>query len=139
MSIISATCKSLLELRRAALSFAVAYVRPLCTKSSSSSSSAALNGKFIIMSLTISILKISILQFIKIITTAENEAEQHYKMIVVGSGCGGLALGSLFSRQLGRGNVAIIDSAKVGGSCIVVHCFYDAENPCFSKQSSFIN
>ncbi len=38
--------------------------------------------------------------------------KDHYKLLVVGGGAGGISIGAKFSSKLGAGNIAIVDPAK---------------------------
>lgn len=39
-------------------------------------------------------------------------AKDHYKLLVVGGGSGGISTGAKFARKIGAQNVAIVDPAK---------------------------
>lgn len=49
--------------------------------------------------------------------------QEHYKLLIVGGGTGGLSTGSKFARELGKGSVALVDKAEW-------HCRYPIS--CFS-------
>lgn len=46
--------------------------------------------------------------------STQTGASQHYKLVVIGAGCGGLACASKFARKLGKNDIAIIDKNDVG-------------------------
>jgi cation diffusion facilitator CzcD-associated flavoprotein CzcO len=39
--------------------------------------------------------------------------QNHYKLVVIGAGCGGLACGSKFAKKLSKNQIAIIDKNDV--------------------------
>ena len=53
-------------------------------------------------------------QYYSFSTTATNQDKKNYKLLVVGGGCGGLATASMFSKKLGKGNVAVLEPSEVG-------------------------
>jgi NADH dehydrogenase FAD-containing subunit len=47
--------------------------------------------------------------------------QNHYKLVVVGAGCGGLACASKFAKKLSKNQIAIIDKNDV---CVNANVFY---------------
>lgn len=45
--------------------------------------------------------------------STQTGATNHYKLVVIGAGCGGLACASKFARQLPKNQIAIIDKNDV--------------------------
>ena len=45
-------------------------------------------------------------------STSSKVDQDHYKLLIVGGGTGGLSTGSKFARQLGQGKVALVDGAE---------------------------
>lgn len=46
-------------------------------------------------------------------TSSRASAKQHYKMLVLGGGSGGIAMGARMKRMLGAENVAIVEPSEV--------------------------
>ena len=46
-------------------------------------------------------------------TSNRKYEKKSYKLVVAGGGCGGLATASMFSKALGKGNVAVIEPKEV--------------------------
>lgn len=66
-------------------------------------------------------------------TSNRRDENKSYKLLVVGGGCGGLATGSMFSRKLGKGQVAILEPREVSVTlyndmhsavCISIYCIW---------------
>ena len=55
-------------------------------------------------------LNYTFLRYISVSSSANNK--DHYKLVIVGAGTGGLSTASKFARKFGDGNVAVIDSQK---------------------------
>jgi hypothetical protein len=56
-----------------------------------------------------------------VLITRRNLSKDHYKLIVVGGGSGGLATASKFKRALGAENIAIVEPSDI-------HCKYFTHN-----------
>lgn len=48
-------------------------------------------------------------------TSGTLQDSQHFRLVVVGGGCGGTATANMFAKKLGAGNVAIIEPKEVSG------------------------
>jgi NADH dehydrogenase FAD-containing subunit len=62
--------------------------------------------------------------------------QNHYKLVVIGAGCGGLACASKFAKKLSKDQIAIIDKNDV---CVNNNLFLSLVTLLFTNRHIFIN
>jgi len=62
--------------------------------------------------------------------------QNHYKLVVIGAGCGGLACASKFAKKLSKDQIVIIDKNDV---CVNNNLFLSLITLLFTNRHIFIN